>query len=455
MKSCTAWLVASLALATAATGRAQTVEALVEEALKANPDVLAAEQVVEAARHRPAQATALPDPMISTVYTNEGWSPSLGEMPDSNLAVMASQELPPAGSRGLQGRIAERDVESAAQQLARVRRSLAASVRRAWASLAQARALLVLVEEQAETWKQIEEVARARYAVGQGAQQDVLRVQVELTRVGQLRLEQQADEQVRLAELNRLVGRASDRAVETSALDAAEGPAEPLDSALERLRAESPELTAARTAVDRARLSVDLAKARFRPTLSVQAAYMNRGGFEPMWQAGVGVSLPLRRGWRKAGVAEAEARVRAAEAQLRGVELELRLRTQERLVQVESARRLGALYAEGIVPQGQMAVEAAVASYQAGKVPFLTVLEALATLYGDRSTQVRLQAGHARALASLEEAGLQPTSDVVVAAAAGGMSGGMGAAFSGAPTGDAAIAGPQTPGAAMSAMGGR
>jgi cobalt-zinc-cadmium efflux system outer membrane protein len=187
----------------------------------------------------------------------------------------------------------------------------------------------------------------------------------------------------------------------------------------------------------------------------VQAAYMNRGGFEPMWQAGVGLSLPVRRGWRKAGVAEAAARVRAAEAQVRSVELELRLRTQERLVQIETARKLSTLYAEGIVPQGQMAVEAAVASYQAGKVPFLTVLEALATLYGDRSTQVRLRAGHARALASLEEASLQPTSDVVVAAA-GGMSTGMGQTFGGAPmAGAAATAGQPTDGAAMSAMGGR
>ena len=432
----------------------EPVEALVAEALAASPDVRAAEEALAATRQGPAQATALPDPMVSTVLTNETWSPSLGEMPDSNLAVMVSQALPARGTRALRGRIAERTVGLAEQQLARVRRSLAASVRRAYAGLVQSQALLALVEEQAAVWKQIEEVTRARYAVGQGAQQDVLRVQVELTRVGQLRIEQQADGAVRLAELNRLRARPAETPVGTGELGPAAGEAEPLDLAFARLRETSPELAAARAALERARLSVDLARAQFRPGLSVQAGYMNRGGFDPMWQAGVSVSLPVRKGWRRAALAEAEAGVRAAEARLATTELELRLRTQERLVQLATARTLFLLYEDGIGPQGRMNVEAAIANYQAGKVPFLAVLEALATLYGDRATQVRLQAGHARAAASLEEASLQPTSDVPLAGTAG-MPGGMGvgAAFGAAPMTGGAAAAQDASGPAMGPMG--
>jgi cobalt-zinc-cadmium efflux system outer membrane protein len=278
---------------------------------------------------------------------------------------------------------------------------------------------------------------------------------VELTRVGQLRTEQQAAEQVQLAELNRLLGRADDRPVDTGTLVPPSGAGEPLDVAFARLREGNPELAAARVAIERARLAVDLARTQFRPEFSVQAAYMNRGGLDPMWQAGVGVSLPLRKGWRSAALAEAEARVRAAEARARSVELDLRQRTQERLVQLASARSLWSLYTEGIVPQGQMSVEAAVASDHAGKVPFLTVLEALATLYADRSTLVRLQAGYAKATASLEEASLQPTSDVP---SAGAMPGAMsaGAAFGPAATASgAAGAVTGTDGTSMTAMGGR
>jgi outer membrane protein TolC len=433
------------------------LEVLVAEALKNNPDLHAAEEAVAAARQRPAQAAALPDPMVSTVFTNEGWSPNLGTMPDSTLAVMASQALPPRGDRGLRGRIAEREIGLAEQQLARARRGVEASVRRAYYSLAQARALRVLIDEQGEVWKQIEGVARARYSVGQGAQQDVLRVQVELTRVAQLRIGQEVEEAVRLAELNRLRGRIVAEPVETASLGAPSGAPDDGTAAFPRLSATSPEMAAARITLEQARLAVDLARVQFRPSFSVQAAYMNRGGLDPMWQAGVGMSLPLRKGWRKAGLAQAEAGSRSAESQLRSTELELRLRTEERVAQLAAARDLWLIYDEGIVPQGQMAVEAALASYRAGQVPFLTVLESLATLYGDRSTQVRLAAAHARARVSLEEASLASTDDL--AAGGGPMAAGMGVAAGfnrmGPAGGAVRTGGTEGSGGPMTSMSGR
>ena len=50
----------------------------------------------------------------------------------------------------------------------------------------------------------------------------------------------------------------------------------------------------------------------FKPDFSVQAGYMNRGGLDPMWQAGVGVSLPALPQAAPSGMAEAEAQVRAS-----------------------------------------------------------------------------------------------------------------------------------------------
>jgi outer membrane protein TolC len=187
---------------------------------------------------------------------------------------------------------------------------------------------------------------------------------------------------------------------------------------MERLRGRSPELVAARIAIDRARLAVDLARKDYRPDFNVQGGYMNRGGLDPMWQAGVSVTLPFNRTRRAGAVAEAEAVLAATRSRLEAVELQLRLRTQERLAQLEAARSIATLYREGIVPQDRMSVEAAIASYQAGRIPFITVLESLTTLYGDRSTLVRLLASQARIRASLEEASLETTSDLPVMAPA-------------------------------------
>jgi hypothetical protein len=53
-----------------------------------------------------------------------------------------------------------------------------------------------------------------------------------------------------------------------------------------------------------------------------------------------------------------------------------------------------------------MSVESAVASYQAGRVPFVAVLEALTTLYEDRVALKRLLARHAQLRVGLEEMSL-------------------------------------------------
>lgn len=392
---------------------------LIDEALAKNPDVAAARQAAVAAGQRPVQARSLPNPMVSADYTNDGWSPSLGSMEMTTLAFMASQELPYPGKRGLRGDIASREAGQVDQQAERVGRGITAAVKRAYYGLLLSRNLLDLIRDQDDNWRQVEGVARARYTVGQGAQQDVLRVQVEVTRIEQLQAEQEAEGDIRLAELNRLLARAPNAPLETSARLALRPVRGGLDQLFEWATGVSPEIKATGLGAERASLAVTLAKKEFKPDFSVRSAYMNRGGLAPMWQAGVGVSFPLYRKRLAAGLAEAEAQLRSTQSVIESVRLQLRFRTQERLTQLKTTERVATLYGEGIVPQDRMSVEAAIANYQTGRLPFIAVLESLATLYSDRATHLRLLANHEQTLASLEEASLDPTSGMV--SGAGGM----------------------------------
>ena len=396
-----------------------TLAALIEEALSKNPDVAATRQAAVAAGQRPAQARSLPNPMVSVGYTNDGWSPSLGTMEMTTLGFMASQELPYPGKRGLRGDIASREAGQVEQQAERVGRGVAAAVKRAYYGLLLSRHLLDLIHDQEDNWKQIEGVARARYAVGQGAQQDVLRVQIEVTRIQQLQAEQEAEADIRLAELNRLLARTPSAPLETPARLALRPVQGSLDQLFEWATGVSPELKGVTLGIERASLAVNLARKEFKPDFSVQTAYMNRGGLAPMWQAGIGISVPFYRKRLSAGLAEAEAQLRSTQSVIESVRLQLRFRTQERLIQLKTTERVAILYGEGIVPQDRMSVEAALANYQTGKVPFIAVLEALTTLYNDRATHLRLLANHEQTLASLEEASLDPTSAMV--SGAGGM----------------------------------
>jgi outer membrane protein TolC len=417
----------------------QHLAALVEEALAKNPDLLAVQEALAAARERPDQARSLADPMVSVAYTNDGWSPSLGVRDMTTLAIMGSQVLPWPGKRRLRGEIAGLDADVLAPRLDRVKLGLVAAVRRAYWSLALAQELKRLIDEQEEIWKEIEGVARARYAVGQGAQQDVLRVQVEQTRIAQLQAEQQAEAEVRRAELNRLLARSADAPFESTGRLAFRPDARSAEERLAGAEAVSPELRAGAAAINRDRLAASLARKDFRPDFTVQAGYMNRGGLDPMWQAGVGITLPIYRKRLESGLAEAEARSRESGRLVESIRLQLRFRTQERLAQLRTADTVARLYGDGIIPQGQMSVEAAIANYQAGKVPFISVLEALSTLYGDRSTLLRVLASRERIRASLDEASLEATSEMPAGGAAPVM--GLGAGTAAASAGGAMASG--------------
>ncbi len=412
--------------------------ALIEEALEKNPAFGAAREAAAAARLRPPQAGSLPNPMFVTEYTNDGWSPSLGREDMTTLAFMWGQELPYSGKRGLRADLLARAADQVDQQLERARLSVAAEVKRAYYDLLLSRDLLALTREQEEIWRQTEGVIRARYAVGRGAQPDVLRAQVEVVRIERLRVEQEAEAEIRIAELNQLLDRPAGTPLATEARLALSPIEEGLEEILPRLEALSPELKSAALGVSRSELGVALAEKEFKPDFLVQGGYMNRGGLDPMWVAGLGISVPIYRKRLESGLAEAQAETRSSERILDWVRLMLRFRTEQRLAQLKAAERIAVLYAGGVIPQDRLSVDAAMGSYQTGPTPFVTVLETLTTLYSDLATHLQVLASYEKIRASLEEASLEETSSLSMGGASMPSAVGRGMTTTGTMGGDGA-----------------
>ena len=385
---------------------------LIEEALEKNPAVMAAREAAAAARFRPPQARSLPNPMFAAEYTNDGLSPSLGSQEMTTLAFMWGQEFPYAGKRGIRADVLARVADQVDQQLERVKLSVAAAVKRAYYDLLLSRDLLELIREQQEIWRQTESVIRARYAVGRGAQPDVLRAQVEVVRIERLLVEQEAEAEIRVAELNQLLDRPAGTPLVTEARLVLSPVDEGLEEVLRRLEALSPEVKSAALGVARSELGVALAQKEFKPDFVVQGGYMNRGGLDPMWIAGLGISVPLYRERLRSGVSEAQADSRSSERLLDWIRLILRFRTEQRVVQLEAAERIAVLYAGGVIPQDRLSVDASMASYQTGQTPFVTVLETLTTLYSDLAIHLQILANYEKIRASLEEASLEETSSL-------------------------------------------
>lgn len=361
---------------------------LVGEALARRPELAQAEASARAEQARVPQARALPDPVLSVGLQNDGFDGlQIGEMETSWWSVSAAQTFPWIGKRGLRGKAQALGARQSEADLDRARLTVRAEVERAWLDLALAREQLRILGRLEVLWDQAEGLSRARYESGSGAQSDILRAQLERSRLQQQRWALVAEERRRTAVLNRAAGRPLDAMVPpVGPLEDLADPALPDSAAAEAdAEARSPELRRARLAVEQSAALVSLAKKEFFPDLTVSGGVMPRGGmFEPMWQAGVSMPIPLwAAGKQSRAVGEYRSRGEAARGGEEAVRRLLRQRLEERRALLAAQLRTNQIYRSGLLVQSEAAVSSAMTQYQVGRVPFATVLEALGGYFAD------------------------------------------------------------------------
>jgi outer membrane protein TolC len=434
--------------APAAAGEDPTLLALIRDAEARNPDLAQARLLVDADRERIPQAIALPDPSLSVGIQNDGFHKiEVGQMDTSYYQVMVTQPLPWPGKRGLRGEIAQLGARASELTVARTRLSLAADIRRAYTGLLLVRSQLRLLEDQALFLQQAEATAKSRYEVGQGSQADLLRAQLERSRLNQTRFQLQAEERVRQGELNRMRGTAPATAIPAGrTLEQLPDPRPAPADFLAKAVADSPELRSARLGIQQAQRSLDLARLDRHPDFSVSAGLMPRGGLEPMWTASVGITLPL---WQKnkqqRAVAEQEYRQSASGWEAERVRCLLEQRIQERDSELASALQVLQLYREGLLVQSEASFRAALSQYTVGRVPFLSVLEALNGWIADQSGLLQAQAQAQSIQIAQDELNLGPTPGIGAPALSGTPMGAAAPAAAARPAQAAAGAGAASP----------
>jgi len=382
---------------------------LIAEALAEHPDLRRADAAVRMDEERVPQAGVLPDPSLSLGLQNDGFQRlQIGRMETSFYSVAFTQPLPWPGKRALRRDVAALAVDFSDASRVRVQLGLEADVRRGYAALLLLREQRRLQGQQALFLEQAEALARTRYEVGQGSQGDLLRAQLERTRLQQAVWSLEAEERSAVAVLNRLRQHEPGDPIPTTAV-LADLP-EPTALSPEAVEARSPELASARATVKQTEKLLALAKLDRRPDFAVTAGVMPRGAFDPMWQVGVSISLPIYgRSKQQRAVAEHEHHRQGQGSEVESVRTLLRQRTEERSLQIDSLRKIRDLYRDGLLVQSEASFRATLAQYEAGRASFPGALEALNGWVGDQAaflqTLAQLQAQHI----ALWECALGPT----------------------------------------------
>jgi outer membrane protein TolC len=250
----------------------------------------------------------------------------------------------------------------------------------AYLMLQERRRTAALLDEQVAFARDVVNAANARYAAGTALQSDVLRAEVEVARLGAIARALVAEVRGAEAMLNTSLARDPELPVPELALPVLTQPV-PSWSALKSAVTARPELAAGRADIVRAEADIQVMRDMYRPMATIRTgpAYTMAEGRG--WMAMVGVSLPIWRGKLRAGVVEAQAMRAMAEADLRAMTRMIEGEAAAAVSQVQAARDRQAALNTDVLPRARMAIDPAVASYAAGQLPLVSVIESIQALW--------------------------------------------------------------------------
>lgn len=378
--------------------------ALRAEAVAAHPELGAAEARLEAARRRPAQSAALPDPLLSVAYQNDGVSSfTLGDTEFSWLALTWEQEVPRSAGRQHAAAAAEAGVAAASRDRDRIRLTVEAEVTAAYADLYRIDRSLQALDETRTTLAALAESARTRYEVGQGIQESVLKASTEVLRLDVERAALEAARRAAEAAINAATGRPAEAPIGPALAIPAGALPERGESLADAAVAASPAIALLEAQIAGAAAREEQARSDLKPGWSWMASYQYRGSLDPMVMGGIGIRLPVHRGSRQTLALE-EAAADATAVRHDRAAAERRTRAEALLLEsrVDRSERLIALYRDGLIPQAQGALESAQAAYAVGRLPILDLMGDLRTLFEARVSLATEEAARAAAIAGLE-----------------------------------------------------
>lgn len=384
-----------------------------------HPALLAAQEQVEVAAARIDQVSALPDPQLSISLLNYPTNTlSNDASPMTGNDFKLSQKLPFPGKLATRGKLAHQQELWAQAKYADLVLQVRQQVRDNWYQLSFQRQAIILTQANIALLDDVIRLTETRYQVGKGLQQNVLKAQVERSRLYNRLLGLQADAEISQAQLVSLAGWTTNL-IQSNISAAAEISYGPTLAELKQQARENRPLFAAFDAlISQAEQKIKLARLDYRPDINLWGSYRFRSdsladGGDDFISAGISINLPFPVAKRRAAMSEARSALRLANQQRNDFSRQVDFELHRNLARLQQAQDLVRLYSSGIIPQAEQTYQATMAAYQVDKIDFLALTDALMTLYRYRIEQTRAQSDAHRSLARLlATAGLDKTAAV-------------------------------------------
>ncbi len=389
----------------------QSLDSLTSLAVKVSPRLKMLQAKTEAAANRIEQNSNLPDPTLTLGLANLPVNSfSFTQEPMTGKIIGLSQGIPFPGKLGAAADAASKDVEIVKQEYDDAKNEIIKNVSQSYYELYYIRKAISIKEESKKLLDDIADVVRTKYEVSTASQQNILKVELELTNISDNIEDLKGKEASAAAELNSLLLLPPENVIATREIPDItyrKYTVEELDSLAVQNRAY---LKGFRIAQEKASLQENLANYERYPNFNLSVQYSQRDEIAKtntpltdFFSVMVGISLPLNYGGKVTAKIQETESMQEMYAQQYSLALQVLAGSfGSSIAKLNSLEERIRLIKEAEYPQAQQTFNSALSSYQTGQIDFINVIDSQNKLYQVETSLYRFETDYLKEIAGLE-----------------------------------------------------
>ncbi|MFC2135196.1 TolC family protein [Bacteroidota bacterium] len=389
----------------------KTIDQIINRALNVSPKIKMLYAKKSAVSNRITQQSNLPDPILTLGLTNLPTNSfSFTQEPMTGKVVGLSQAFPFPGKLGAMEKVLNKDIGIIQKEIDDAKNEIAKQVKQSYYELLLVRYELKIADENKKLLTEIAKVVQAKYSVSSASQQNVIKVELEITNLNNKIILLTKREAEQIAKLNSLLFDDATKYITINVLpeiELVEFSVNQLDTIAKLNR---PYLLGLQLAESKAVEQQNLAEYDFYPNFNLMLQYSMRDKIaktntplNDFFSVVAGISLPLNYGGKvTAKVEEAVSMKEFYSSQYDAAVQLLNANFGTIIAELISLHQRYLLITEGKIQQAEQNYSSALSGYQVGNVDFLNVTDALKILFDVETELYSIKAKYAQTLAQLE-----------------------------------------------------
>ena len=389
----------------------QSLNELIEIAIASSPELKMLESKIDAATNRIEQNTNLPDPMLSLGLMNLPTSTfAFNEEPMTMKVIGLSQEIPFPGMLSAKADVNRKDVDIVWQEYYDVQNELIKNVSQSYYELLNIRREIEITEQQIKLMKDISEVIKTMYSVSEASQQNILRIDLELTNMSEMLSALRGEEAEQVSTINAFLFRDLDTSIVTESFPQVAFTEKTVEELIISAKQNRPYLLGVNEAIEKAKISQSLAEYDYYPMFKLSAQYGFRDKIEStglhlddMVSVMLDVSIPHNYGGKVTAMVEETKSMQQMYEEQYSVSLQMLSREFGMIrAKMNSLKERIKTVEQGSLIQARENLNSSLTAYQVGEIDFMNVLDAQNSLYDIEKNLYRLRTDYLKLIAEVE-----------------------------------------------------